>query len=146
MKIAGSILIILSSITVTFFYEKRLKEQINTLKLLFDFFEYVKNQIEYFSLPLNDIYSKYTSSNSCISDIINGKKVDCLSDEINSNILNLMSVLGKGFKGEQIKNLEYVNVCLDKEIKKYEKEYNQKVKVFRAMALFVGCCTVILLV
>ena len=74
------------------------------------------------------------------------KKVDCLSDEINSNILNLMSVLGKGFKGEQIKNLEYVNVCLDKEIKKYEKEYNQKVKVFRAMALFVGCCTVILLV
>ncbi len=146
MKIVGSILIILSSITVTFFYEKKLKEQINTLKLFIEFFEHVKNQIEYFSLPLNEIYDKYTSSNSCILDIIHGKRIECLDEEINNDILNLMSLLGKGLKGEQIKNLEYINICLDKEIKQYEKEYNQKVKVFRAMALFIGCCTVILLV
>ena len=146
MKIAGSVLIIISAITVTFIYEKRLKEQISTLKNIIDFFEYVKNQIEYFSLPLNEIYSKYETTNSYISDLIIKRKINCFSQELNSDISNIVAELGKGFKDEQINSLNYILTCLDKEIKKYEKEYSQKVKVFRAIALFIGCCTVILLV
>ena len=146
MKIAGSILIILSSITVSFFYERKLKEQIWILKKIADFFNYVKQQIDYFSFPLNEIYKKYEQIDNHITSIISGEKLDCLSEDMNTAIFDIMSTLGKGFKNEQIKSLEYINICLDNEIKKHEREYSQKVKVFRAMALFVGCCTVILLV
>ena len=146
MKIIGSVLIIFSSVTVSFYYEKHLKEQIKSLKAILDFVEYIKNQIQFFSLPLNDIYARYGSDNPYINKLKRGETVEGLDTETQDELYNCFSALGRGFKDEQIQRLEYTNFKIKAKIETFEKEYSQKNKVFRAIAIFIGCCTVILLV
>ena len=112
-----------------------------------DFTEFIKNQIEYFSLPLNEIYSRYTFKNSLsVTNIIEQKDVTSFSNEINQEINATFIGLGIGFKKEQLMHLEYLNKRLTSEIEKCEREYAQKVKIFRALSIFTGCCAVILFV
>lgn len=146
MKILGSLLIIFASILTSFFYEKRLKNQLEQLKDISKFIEYVKNQIEFFSLSLHEIYKKYNSNNKAIDKLISKEALDLFDKQIEDELNSTFSNLGSGFKKEQIKKLEYLDKYINEKIKEFNENYIQKTKVFRAMSLFLGCCVVILLV
>ena len=62
MKLFGSIMIILASIISSALYEKKLKQEINDIEELIRFTGYIKNQIEYFSLPVDKIFKNYNKS------------------------------------------------------------------------------------
>jgi glutamate-5-semialdehyde dehydrogenase len=69
-----------------------------------------------------------------------------ITNEEKAQIIDFITSLGKGYKKEQIAlceyNIGFFNVSLDKT--KYEAP--KKIKVFRSMSLFVGICSIILLV
>lgn len=146
MKIIGSLLIIIASIVTSFFYENKLKNQSVQLKEINKFIVHIKNNIEFFSLSLNDIYKKYNSNNELIYMLISKKQLDFFDSEIEDELTNTFSGLGCGFKDEQIKKLEYLHTFLNEKIKDFDENYTKKTKVFRAMSLFLGCCAIILLV
>lgn len=146
MKILGSVLIILSSVIASYFYECNLKSQVQGLKEIDKLVLFIKAQIEYFSLSLNEIYEKYNSKNEIIKKLISKCKLNFFEKEIEDELSNTFDKLGNGFKNEQIKNLEYLHTFLDKKITEFNENYTQKAKVFRALSIFIGCCAVILLV
>lgn len=146
MKIFGGLLIIVSSVIASYFYENKQKKQIKDLKELYNFIEHIKIQIEYFSSPLKEIYDKYISDNQIIRDIKCGISPILSNKTAETEFSSCFNTLGKGYKKEQLKNLEYISNILSKEIQNEESNLHQKIKIFRALSLFVGCCTVILLV
>ena len=146
MKIIGSIFIITSSIIASYFYEKRLKNQIFQLKEINQFVFFIKIQIEHFSLSLKEIYTKFNSKNEIIGKIISKENLNLFDEQLEDELSIIFEKLGSGFKEEQINNLEYLQTILDKKIKENDENYAKKTKVFRAMSVFLGCCAVILLV
>ena len=146
MKIVGGIIILIASITVSYFYENTKKAEIKALKQIKDFVLYIKIQIELFSLPLSEIFTKYKHTSDVIKELIETKQVSVFNKQIRDELFGCFSVLGTGFKDEQLSRLTYLIVFLDKAITESEKDYPQKIKVNRALSLFVGCSTVILLI
>ena len=146
MKIIGCLFIITASILASYLYEKRLKYQSTQLKEISKFVSYIKTQIEFFSLSLNEIYIKFNSNNDLINKLISKEPIDLFDKQIGDELSNTFLYLGNGFKQEQITKLEYIQAFLEEKIKDLDKNYAQKTKVFRAMSLFIGCCIVILLV
>lgn len=143
MKTIGSFLIIISSIIASHYYERQQKIKIESLKDFKKFIQHIKHQIEYFSYPLDVIYEKYKKISENTLLLITEPTFD---SELNKEISFCFSKLGKGYKSEQIKNLEYLQSKIDENLKLYESKFNEKISVFRAISLFVGCCTAILLV
>ncbi len=146
MKIIGSILILISSVTISYYYERGQKQYVYNQKSIYKFLEYIKSQIELFSMPLNRIYEKYKDKNDCIYSLIEGKYEAITPLIIQNELKECFSQLGTSYKEDQIKILDYTITKIKEEINLAEKNYEQKIKVFRAIALFVGCSTVILLV
>ena len=146
MKIVGSLFIILASIAVSYQYEVTQRQKMHNLKSICHFIEYVKTQIELFSLPLHIIYEKYKDKTDCINALISKETFSYFNSSIDKELSECFSLLGKSYKNEQLKTLEFVIEITKNELNKLEKEYIQKTKVFRAIALFIGCSAVILLV
>lgn len=146
MKIIGSILILISAVTISYYYERWQRQSINNQKNICKFLEFIKNQIEFFSMPLLNIYEKYKDKNDCINLLINGKFEEITPSYVQNELKDCFSQLGTSYKDEQIKILNCTIENFKDKIKSSEKNYEQKIKVFRAISLFIGCSAVILLV
>lgn len=146
MKITGSVLIIIASVAVAFYYENKQKNNLIMLTSVYNFLEFIKNQIEFFSLPLNLIYEKYQPKNDCILSLIGGEVPKIFSQNIQDKLADCFLQLGKGYKTEQIDKLNYTISQIEKEINTMQRENTKKIKIFRAISLFIGCSIVILLV
>ena len=146
MKIAGSFFIIIASIVASYQYERYKQNEISCLKEIVDFLEFVKNQIYYFSLPLNRIYDEYTGKTDTVNKLISLTGDTATLLPMGDELLSCISMLGNGYKDEEIKALDYTIELINKEINTMQDVYKQKIKVFRAMSLFAGCCAIIMLV
>lgn len=146
MKIVGSLFVILSAIAVSYRYEAIQKHRITNLKSTYHFLEYIKGQIELFSLPLHTIYDKYKDKTECVNTLIKKEHFSFFNSSLDNELSECFSKLGKSYKDEQLKTLEFSISKIKTELYHAEKEYAQKIKVFRAIALFIGCSTVIILV
>lgn len=144
MKILGGLLILLSSIVCTYYYESHLKDKVNKYNELISFISHISNQIEYFSCPLEQIYEKYTKKTPFISSLIIKK---CSFDKkVDKLVINFFQTIGQGFKKEQIKLCSYTINELESSLSSLKLLLPNKIKVFRSMSLFVGICTIILVV
>ncbi|MBQ3017953.1 MAG: hypothetical protein IJD89_03300, partial [Clostridia bacterium] len=142
MKILGGLLILLSSIVCTYYYESHLKDKVNKYNELISFISHISNQIEYFSCPLEQIYEKYTKKTPFISSLIIKK---CSFDKkVDKLVINFFQTIGQGFKKEQIKLCSYTINELESSLSSLKLLLPNKIKVFRSMSLFVGICTIIL--
>lgn len=147
MKIIGCGLILIASLVCAFYYEKRIKEKIARYSELISFISYIKNQIEYFSYPINEIFERYQPCSPFISSIIeNNVDTKYLTSEEKAQINEFVASLGKGYKKEQIALCEYTISFFNVSLEKTKYEAPNKIKVFRSMSLFVGICSIILLV
>lgn len=144
MKILGGLLILLSSIVCTYYYESHLKDKVNKYSELISFISHISNQIEYFSCPLEQIYEKYTKKTPFISSLIIKK---CSFDKkVDKLVINFFQTIGQGFKKEQLKLCSYTINELESSLSSLKLLLPNKIKVFRSMSLFVGICTIILVV
>ncbi len=149
IKILGSILILSASIFACYTYEKHEKRSLDSLKELCSFIKHIKSKIEYFSMPLDRIYMSYEEKSPLISSIIeNGfESVKAYFNKTELNILlPFFSSIGNGFKKEEVCLCDYTICELEKIIESKSTEYPNKIKAFRAIALFCGFCMVILLI
>ena len=146
MKILGALFIITSSVLSSYFYEKRLSYVINELKEIENFVSYISNQIEYFSLSLNEIYRRYGSESKTLSLLAEKKRIDYLGDDIEEALFQCFDKLGTGFKDEELKRLLVLNNFITAKIQDLESAYKERTRVFRTIAFFVGFSVVILLV
>ena len=93
MKLLGGILIICASICSSFFYEKKLKQTINSYKDLIDILTYTKTQIYYFSKPVNQIFAEYDHQDELINELKikrENAELDFLAPDTRKNILFLL--------------------------------------------------------
>ena len=140
MKLIGSVLIIFASIIASYLYEKKLKASIQATEELYHYVLFIKNKIEYFSMPINEIKKSYPCPN------IISNNVEFLDKESKNTMDNFLSKLGKGFKKEQLALCEYTLRTLEQSRDKAKMEFTKKTKVFRSLSLFTGIGCVILLI
>lgn len=146
MKIFGSILILFSSVLTSYYYEKSLKKKIKICEDGIDFISYVKVQIEYFSNPINVIFENY-NLNTDIKELLENKKNHKIfGNELDKNLYDFFTSIGKGFKKEQLSLCDYTLTSLNSELLKMKSDYPSKSKVFRSLSMFFGICAIILLI
>lgn len=143
MKLIGSILIIFASVIASYFYEKRLQSYITSTEELYELVLYIKNKIEYFSMPVNEILNSYSRDTGIINKL---SEPDFLDKSIKGDIESFISNLGKGYKKEQVALCEYTLSVLEASKNKMKMEFTKKAKTFRSLSLFTGIGCVILLV
>ena len=148
MKIIGCFLIIIASIASSYFYENSLKSNIKILEELIIFIKTVKSKIEYYSLSIDEIFSDYTCKNSFLKQLLNGEftTIIHLNENIQKDIKNFFSSLGKGYKKEQLSLCDYTINSLESTLNNLKSEFIKKAKIFRSLSLFLGVGIVILLV
>lgn len=144
MKIFGCLLILISCVSCAYFYEKSLKNKILILGEIIDFIKYVKNQIEYFSTPIDKIFTDFECK--YINETIKSRRAENIFGKDKERINEYFSMLGKSYKKEQLDLSSYYLSYFSDRYTKISYELPNKIKVFRAMALFVGATTIIFLV
>ncbi len=146
MKIVGALFIIISSVFASYTYEKREKSLILELKEIKRFANFIRIQIEHFSLSLNEIFAKYDTVNETLMLLMQGERVSHLGKDVEQELFECFSTLGTAFKSDEVKRLTVLIDYLEIKIQEHENEYKEKTKVFRTVALFIGFSVVILLV
>ncbi len=149
MKIIGSLLIIFGAIISSFFYEKKLKQEINFMESLYDFVLFTKSKIEYFGKTKKQIISEYTSKTGLLNKILiegNNCELNFIDDNTKNDILSFFDSIGKGFKKEEIDLCNYTLKIIEASKEKMKSEYTKKAKLFRSLSLFLSLGCVILLV
>lgn len=147
MKIIGSLLILIATVVASFFYEKGYKDRLSKIKSVIGFISYIRTQIEYFSHPLSEIYNNYQEMNDFLLTLTKAESNDFGLDKQEFNIIReFFSSLGKGYKKEQISLCDYTIKELNKIYETQERDYPNKIKIFRSMSIFIGVSAIILLV
>ena len=149
MKLVGCVFILVASICASFFYEKKLKKEISDEQDLLNFIKFIKNQIHYYSKPLDAIFNEYKSENNIIKSLILEKentRLLSLNSSIQENMQVFATTIGKGFKNEQIRLCSETISLLESHINSLKSEYSKKTKAYRSVSLFIGICAVILLI
>ena len=144
MKIFGCFLVLISSVFCAYFYEKSLKTSLLKYSEIIEFIKYTKSQIEYFSTPIDKIFTSFESKH--INEVIKNKSAPRFFIKDYAKLNEFLSSIGKGFKKEEINQCEYNISYFQDEYSKIAYESPNKIKVFRAMSLFVGVTIIIFLV
>lgn len=149
MKILGSLFILIASISSCVVYERSEKSKISSTKEICELIRYIKSQIEYFSTPISKIFASYAEKSPLLSELCE-KRLDLAKKSLDKDdfktVSEFFTTLGKGLRDEELALCSYTLETLENSIAKKEKDYPDKIKVFRAMALFFGFCVVILLI
>ncbi|MBQ8738029.1 MAG: hypothetical protein IJZ04_00890 [Clostridia bacterium] len=154
LKLIGSILILCASVSACYFYEKNEMRKIHLCERYCELIKFIKSQIQYFSTPIDKIFSSYKAQLALSEDefteymelpkLRNSLK---WNDKEEKAILEpFFSSLGKGLKAEEVSLCSYTVTELEKITEKKKADYPSKIKSFRAIAMFVGACAVILLI
>lgn len=149
MKLLGCLFIVFASVYSSYLYEKSLKNAIKSTTELHDLIVHIRSQIEYFARPINEILKSYYTENEIIQEILQSKQnasLSFLSSQAKESVHSLFSELGKGYKKEQIALCEYNAAILLEYKNDLSANLSKKIKIFRSISLFVGACTIILLI
>lgn len=141
-------MVFVSSLLCSHFYEKRLKKKAECLEELILFINFIKNKIEYFSTPIEKIFLEFSTKNEFIVGLIQNKSADLslFDNETRNQIISFINNVGNGFKKEQIAFCEYNIALFSQLLTKIKSESPNKIKIFRAISLFVGISAIILLI
>ncbi|MBQ3040874.1 MAG: stage III sporulation protein AB [Clostridia bacterium] len=146
IKIIGSILILCASVCACAFYERAEKAKIASLQECCDFIKHIRAQIEYFSTPVDKIFSSYDKKTELIDALISKDAKNYFEKEDYPVINEFFASVGRQLKDEELSSCSYTISELEKRLEKRRQDYPNKIKVFRAMALFIGISVIILLI
>ena len=158
LKALGLSLIFICSVGIGFYSSVVQKTALEQAKEMLDFMYYIKNQIEYFNMPLNEIYSSFEEqsrfSSSLVKDIstkgwthaLRKQKKLLLPSPCISIINDFGNTLGKTERKDQLEKCDYY-------IKEFEQEYEnlkevmpKKTKTSFALCIYVGLMIIILFI
>ena len=98
-------------------------------------------------MPIDKIHRSYDQKSELCDALIANKGMEIYFEKEDIPLISeFFSSLGKGMKSEEIALCSYTIEELEKRIEKRKADYPNKIKVFRATTLFVGFCTIILLI
>ena len=148
MKISGIILIVISSILSSIIYERKQKEKLRIIEEILSLISTIKTKISYLNLTIDDIFSSYKEKNSLIDDIKNKRYtfLENFDKETRKEIVDFFECIGKGYKKEQISSCEYLEITLNNQLTDLKADVKNKIRIFRAMTLFVCGCIIIFLI
>ncbi len=144
MKIFGCLLVLISSVSCAYFYEKSLKIKMMKYMEIIDFIKFAKNQIEYFCTPIDKIFTSFEAK--YINEILKNRHAPKSFGKDTRQLNEYFSILGKGYKKEQIDISSYYENYFQDAYSKIAYELPSKIKIFRAMSLFFGATAIIFLV
>ena len=123
---------------------------------MLDFMYYIKQQIEFFNTPLNDIYSSFNNQNQLFSSLVkdistNGWNIAVRNQNelyIPKNFLSIINefgnVLGKTERKDQLEKCDYYIKEFEQKYKELEQKTPQKTKTTLALCFYVGLMIIIL--
>ena len=144
MKVFGCFLVLISSVCCAYFYEKSLKASLLKYAEIIEFIKYTKSQIEYFSTPIDKIFTSFESK--YINEAIKSKSASRNLIKDYARLNEFFSTIGKGYKKEESDLCDYYISYFQDEYSKIANELPIKIKVSRAMSLFIGATLIIFLV
>lgn len=146
------------SFYVAYYIKKRGEEKLQFNEALCDFIEYIKNQIEFFCTPTDEIVANYDSpilekyefltliDENDWEKAIYESKASALLDKRTVSLLDAFSKkLGTTTASEQIANCEYTLSELKKALETQKDEVPKKSKAFSAISVVSGFMAVILI-
>lgn len=156
LKYAGLSAIIALALYIAIYIKKYGENKLSFYSAMLDFVNHIKNQIEYFCTPTEEIINSYSDGflfecgflgeiegSDWKSAIDKSKYID---DE-SKGILSIFSKkLGKSAKEEQIANCDYTIMALDKKIQTCKEDVIGKYKAYSSLAVVCGFMIVILLI
>ncbi len=155
-KYAGITAIIALALYIAWSIKKFGENRIRFNCAMLDFITYIKNQIEFFCTPTEEIIDSYSEGFlfDCgfLGDIEGNdwtravEKSKYIDDNSKNIIFGFSKKLGKTTKEEQISNCEYAIAALDKQIDSCRADVIGKYKAYSSLAVICGFMIVILLI
>ncbi len=156
MKIFGLSLIFVCSVGIGVYISRIQKKVLEQAKEILDFMIYIKQQIEYFNMPLNEIYSSFENQNQIFSSLVNeisangwnislkNKNNIILPDNCISILNNFGNMLGKSEKKDQLQKCNYYIREFELEYEKLKQNIPQKTKASFALSIYIGLMIIII--
>lgn len=156
LKMAGLSLVLICSVGIGFYTSRLQKTALEQAKNMLDFMYYIKQQIEFFNTPLNDIYSSFSNQNQLFSSLVkdistNGWNIAVRNQNelyIPKNFLSIINefgnVLGKTERKDQLEKCDYYIKEFEQKYKELEQKTPQKTKTTLALCFYVGLMIIIL--
>ena len=158
MKTSGIVLVLTCFSSIGLYLSYRTKACVKNLHEVLDLMKYIKNQIEFFSTPIPDIYDNYSANNKETASFIHDislydweialkKRSKSLFDEKTVEILKCFgNGLGKSNKEQQLLHCDYYIDLIEKEYEKTEKNAPDKIKITLALCFYAGLMVLILFI
>lgn len=155
-KYIGICMVIGISLYASYCIKRQGENRIQCYSAICDMIEYIKNQIEYFCTPTEDLMRTYSNEfleksgfirdlerNDWSVAIENNKYID----EHSKTVLEDFSrKLGKSSKEQQIANCEYAIAALSKKYEVCKDEIPKRIKAYSTLAVIVGFMIIIMVI
>ena len=158
IKILGLLVVFLSSTAVGIYTSNKVKNQLKQQQEVINFLVYIKNQIEFFNSPINDIYTSFDSKDNRVSSLaknlcnkgwsLKNDDIAALSvtEKTKTYLVLFGEKLGKSNKTEQLSHCEYYLRIINDEYKLCEKNAPQKSKMSIVLGIYAGIMLIILFI
>ena len=156
LKFIGLILILICFSGIGLYSTKNHNIGLKQTKEMLNFMNYIKQQIEYFNTPLDEIYNSFNSTTPNFNEIVkdissNGwtitlcnKKEIFIPQKCLSILKEFGNELGKIGKKEQIEKCTYYINAIEQEYEILKETIPQKTKTTFAIWVYIGLMIIIL--
>ena len=158
LKYFAIILILSVSFYIAFSIKRRGKSKLVLLSSLTQLVEYIKDQIEYFCAPTEEIFRNYCDgrladfgflpirgTDDMISKLERLSSDGFLDSESREVLISFCKRLGRSIQDEQIANCEYTLSRLRKSLEEASVQLPRKTGVYSALTVVCGFMTAIIL-
>ena len=150
MKLAGAVIIILSSLMTGIYMTENIKAKIKICRELVDLANYILPEIKLKQTSAFDLFesSKFKNLDYVGQDmlIFEQSAKTPLSQEENRSIGSFFYSLGKYDVDNQIKQIEFFKEYMSSSLRKYEEMYKSKAKIYLSLGFSFGIVITLVLI
>lgn len=158
MKKLGLFIAAVCAVCIGFKKAAEIKKEMAFTDNLLDFIKHIRNNIEFFGIPLEDIYNKYTPPNDAFKrfvdtvrkngwiDAVDGAENCFLSKNLKKLAKDYGDGLGSTSKTEQLNHNDYYINELTRIKDDFQKAGKDKIKVYICLGFYAGILLVILFI
>ncbi len=154
-KIAGALLLVFCSTLLARYINSRLNKGLDELRAFLSLLQYIKTEIECFSLPIEEIFLRCDRSlllrcGYCVDTAPKSlsaliSECDIKDAEAKKILLDLSSEFGRSYREEQVKRCEHYISLLDRRRQTLDIEIPKKKKLNSTLFISGGLALAILL-
>ena len=158
MKLAGIILASICTVGIGLYKAVYLKKEMELMDNLLDLMKYIKSNIEYYNMPLIDIYKSYIPKKASFGDTVDEiandgwaktlekNKYSYLSPQTKKLIADYGNALGCTYKEGQLQHNGYYIGEMTKMLDEAKVYTPQRMKVYISLGVYAGLLMIILFI